>query len=379
MQLLNHKHSGLVVSTYTSDFILVSCSNTSNIQVDKHEYGLIILDVVIIVCCIVSLALSFRSIFRANTLKTSFVKFYQKKYGKGLDFWDKMVFFNFWHFLIIINDVLIICGTCLKLDKYYFINYGDQINLDAVTVLLGLGCLCMWVGLLRYIGYFHEYNKLVLTMKKSLPPILRFLVCAAMLYVGFLFCGWLVLGPYHPKFRSLIVASEALFSLINGDDMYMTYEEMGKKSYATWIFSQIFLYVFISLFIYMVLSAFIAVITDEYEDIKNWEKEGSMPPQSKVEEVLKDLTASTNSNFEDFLHQDTYCFFCCYHNNDFVIDSDSEAEDLPITRANQSNSINGGVPHQGENSVVSPSNITYRPHTAYKNDHNRCNSFKSNV
>ena len=61
------------------------------------------------------------------------------------------------------------------------------------------------------------------------------------------------------------------------------------------------------------------------------------------------------------------------------IDSDSEAEDLPITRANQSNSINGGVPHQGENSVVSPSNITYRPHTAYKNDHNRCNSFKSNV
>ena len=35
------------------------------------------------------------------------------------------------------------------------------------------------------------------------------------------------------------MASEALFSLINGDDMYMTYEEMGKKSYATWIFSQV--------------------------------------------------------------------------------------------------------------------------------------------
>ena len=40
-------------------------------------------------------------------------------------------------------------------------------------------------------------------------------------------------------FYRLIVASEALFSLINGDDMYMTYEEMGKKSYATWIFSQV--------------------------------------------------------------------------------------------------------------------------------------------
>ena len=69
MQLLNHKHSGLVVSTYTSDFTLVSCSNTTNIQVDKHEYGLIILDVIILVFCIVSLVLSTRSIFRANTLK----------------------------------------------------------------------------------------------------------------------------------------------------------------------------------------------------------------------------------------------------------------------------------------------------------------------
>ena len=40
-------------------------------------------------------------------------------------------------------------------------------------------------------------------------------------------------------FLRLIVASEALFSLINGDDMYMTYEEMNKKSFATWVFSQV--------------------------------------------------------------------------------------------------------------------------------------------
>ena len=40
-------------------------------------------------------------------------------------------------------------------------------------------------------------------------------------------------------FGSPIVTSEALFSLINGDDMYMTYEEMSKKSTLAWTFSQV--------------------------------------------------------------------------------------------------------------------------------------------
>jgi len=39
--------------------------------------------------------------------------------------------------------------------------------------------------------------------------------------------------------RSLVVTSEALFSLINGDDMYMTYEEMSNDSQVSWVFSQV--------------------------------------------------------------------------------------------------------------------------------------------
>lgn len=70
------------------------------------------------------------------------------------------------------------------------------------------------------------------------------------------------------QFRSLSMVSECLFSLINGDDMFVTFAEMQQNSYLVWLFSQIYLYTFISLFIYMVLSLFIALITGSYETIK---------------------------------------------------------------------------------------------------------------
>ncbi|CAM4604164.1 unnamed protein product [Lepidochelys kempii] len=64
------------------------------------------------------------------------------------------------------------------------------------------------------------------------------------------------------------MVSECLFSLINGDDMFVTFAEMQQNSYLVWLFSQLYLYTFISLFTYMVLSLFIALITGSNETIK---------------------------------------------------------------------------------------------------------------
>jgi hypothetical protein len=41
--------------------------------------------------------------------------------------------------------------------------------------------------------------------------------------IRFVFAGWLILGPYHFKFGSIMSTSECLFSLINGDDMFATF------------------------------------------------------------------------------------------------------------------------------------------------------------
>lgn len=73
------------------------------------------------------------------------------------------------------------------------------------------------------------------------------------------------------------MVSECLFSLINGDDMFVTFSGLQESSTLVWLFSQVYLYTFISLFIYMVLSLFIALITGAYETIKVVAAWGSDP------------------------------------------------------------------------------------------------------
>ena len=83
-----------------------------------------------------------------------------------------------------------------------------------------------------------------------------------------MFCGWIVLGPYHSKFRTLSTTCETVFGLINGDDMYTTFANIETESIYIWIFSEIYLYSFSFLFIYVVSSLIIALIIDGYETVK---------------------------------------------------------------------------------------------------------------
>ena len=150
-------------------------------------------------------------------------------------------------------------------------------------MMLGTGDLLVWIGLLRYLGFFKTYNVLILTMKGATPNIIRFLICAAMIYIGFVFAGWAILGPYNFKFASLMSTSECLFSLINGDDMYATYHFIHfHQSPSVWIYSRVYLYSFICLFIYLVLSLFISIIMDTYEIIKIGYNYGFQPSRYRV-------------------------------------------------------------------------------------------------
>jgi hypothetical protein len=57
--------------------------------------------------------------------------------------------------------------------------------------------LCILLVLLYSISYFFQV--IILTLKKAAPNVVRYLFCAVLLYAGFTFCGWLILGPYHMK------------------------------------------------------------------------------------------------------------------------------------------------------------------------------------
>nr|XP_002129787.1 mucolipin-3 [Ciona intestinalis] len=319
----NQRHNGIIIEAISSQFGLTPCHSATPAKI--FDSFLLFLDCFIIVTCCASMILCTRSVWRAQRLRKSFERYYKKHHEKRLSWWTKLEFVNGWYLLIIISDILTITGSIIKMALQ--MQWYGTVNYDSCSLFLGVGCLCVWVGVLRYVGYFHQYNILVLTLKNAMPHVLRFMVCASLLYLGYMFCGWVVLGPYHHKFRNPVVTSEALFSLINGDDMYMTFEEMAKTSNLAWVFSQVYLYTFIALFIYVVLSLFIAVIMETYETIQEWQKEG-FPPQS---EIQKFISEGLEEDIEFNYNSDTYCCCCLYRNNDPDISTDDEQSECENT------------------------------------------------
>lgn len=263
----------MVVSLDAEPIRLVCKGDVEYINDNRLDYILrSVLNGSVILICAVSFVLCSRAIFKAQQLKFETIRFFKEAYDKDLSVEGRFEFWNLWYIMIIVNDVLLIIGSAMKeeIERKQFI--GDQWN--TCSVFLGTGNLLVWFGVLRYLGFFKTYNVVILTLKKAFPKVARFLLCAVLIYAGFTFCGWLVLGPYHMKFRSLATTSECLFSLINGDDMFATFSMMSFKSSMLWWFSRIYLYSFISLYIYVVLSLFISVIMDAYETIKLYYKEG---------------------------------------------------------------------------------------------------------
>ncbi|KAM5267359.1 mucolipin-2 isoform 3-T3 [Hipposideros larvatus] len=244
----NKAHSGKIKIYLDSDAHIEECKEVNiSGSVQKNTQYVLVFDAFVIVICLASLILCTRSIVLALSLRKRFLNFFLEKYKRRVCDADQWEFINGWYVLVIISDLMTIIGSILKMEI--------------------------------------KVKVLILTMQASLPKVLRFCACAGMIYLGYTFCGWIVLGPYHNKFVALNTVSECLFSLINGDDMFATFAQIQQKSVMVWLFSRLYLYSFISLFIYMILSLFIALITDSYDTIKKYQQNGF--PETDLQEFLK--------------------------------------------------------------------------------------------
>ncbi|XP_013789922.2 mucolipin-3-like isoform X1 [Limulus polyphemus] len=309
----NSLHDGQVLVFLNADSKKLICnSSVQYVETDKVDYyWRQVLNGIVILLCIMSLALCCRSLYKGQLLRQQTIVFFNKQYGKSLSFQDQLEFVDFWYVLITVNDGLIIVGSAMKFQIEQKIIEGDQYNV--CSILLGTGNLLVWLGILRYLGFFKKYNVLILTLKMALPNVLRFTLCVMLLYCGFCFCGWVVLGPYHIKFRFLSTTSECLFAMMNGDDLFATFAILNTHSDLVWWFSRIYLYVFISLFIYVVISLFIAVIMDSYDTIKRYHEQGfpKTDLQDFISESNEEATSgvyrqdSTNKQLMDYL------IMCC--------------------------------------------------------------------
>uniref|UniRef100_A0A7N6ASM2 Polycystin cation channel PKD1/PKD2 domain-containing protein n=1 Tax=Anabas testudineus TaxID=64144 RepID=A0A7N6ASM2_ANATE len=258
----NRAHSGKVKISLHNQASIKECKDP-NVSGHAESYAREFFDVLVAIVCLLSLLLCGRSILRGVILQHEYVQFFKHRLGRCVSWGDRIEFINGWYILLIVSDAFTIIGSFIKIG----IESKNLSSYDVCSILLGTSTLLVWVGVIRYLSFFQKYNILIVTLRAAFPNVIRFSCCAAAIYFGYCFCGWIVLGPYHTKFRSLSMVSECLFSLINGDDMFVTFAEMERSGTLVWIFSQLYLYTFISLFIYMVLSLFIALITGAYDTI----------------------------------------------------------------------------------------------------------------
>lgn len=300
----NSDHDGQMVLSLEAEPTRLFCDGDvqfkTNFRIEEALRST--LNVFVIIICMLSFGLCGRAIFRAQQLRLKTEEFFLKNFGHDLSRSGRWEFVNCWYIMICFNDVLLILGSAIKeqIERKHFT--ADEWN--TCSLLLGVGNLLVWFGVLRYLGFFRTYNVVILTLQKALPHIWRFLLCALLIYAGFCFCGWLILGPYHIKFRSLSTTSECLFALINGDDMFATFTIMSDKSLVLWWFCRIYLYTFISLYIYVVLSLFISVIMDSYDTIKKYYIDGF--PQSDLRKFMGEYNVTDFSSgvFRDEVDDD---------------------------------------------------------------------------
>ncbi|XP_077461506.1 mucolipin-1-like [Stigmatopora argus] len=300
----NKAHSGKVKIRLENQAFLKECKYPS-VSGQAENYTRVAFDVAVALVCMLSLMLCGRSILRGIILQQEFVRFFKDNLNRKVCWADRLEFINGWYLLLIASDILTIVGTVIKIG----IESKNMSSYDLCGILLGTSTLLVWVGVIRYLTFFQKYNILIVTLRAAFPNVIRFCCCVAVIYLGYCFCGWIVLGPYHVKFRSLSMVSECLFSLINGDDMYVTFSGMQESSTLVWLFSQVYLYSFISLFIYMVLSLFIALITGAYEAIKHQTQEPIHI--TDLQAFIAECTDAPSSGKFRGLETSPCSFFCC--------------------------------------------------------------------
>ncbi|XP_049338579.1 mucolipin-3 isoform X2 [Astyanax mexicanus] len=310
VELDNRARSGRVKVSLSSEVQISVCKdfNISGSNAVSHLMLVVAFDSLVILTCLLSLTLCIGSLRTGVQLLSEYSRYVSAHCGRSLRWCEWVEFIKGWHVFTIISDTLTITGSALKI----CIHSKELVSYRFCSTLLGTGTVLVWMGVLRYLGFFQKYNILILTLQAALPSVIRFSLCAVLIYLSYCFCGWIVLGPHHENFRSFNRVVYCLFSMINGDEVYSTFRKLREWSWVVWLFSRIYIYTFISIFTYMVLSLFIAIITDTYHTIRQ-----DSVVMSEVEVFIVNSRNAAPRETDDLEKEDdpvgcsTLC--CCSH------------------------------------------------------------------
>ncbi|KAL9642756.1 hypothetical protein ABK040_009833 [Willaertia magna] len=176
----------------------------------------------------------------------------------------KLKFFNPWHILGLTGNIMNIASSSLV-----FTNVSYQyFSLDATNILLGLSAILVWSNIVQYFSHNPKFYVLIKALRKGLPNVVRFIVGATPILIGYALCGMVLFGSYSQYFRGFENSLITLFSSANGDALHDTFDLIYGQNLVIAYFSRIYLITFVCLFTYSVINIFILIMEDAYFSVK---------------------------------------------------------------------------------------------------------------
>ena len=155
---------------------------------------------------------------------------FRKNHFKNIS--NKKVF-NFWNILCILANLIQIIASGYSLA---FIHNPPYM----VNFLIGLGCMLAHINIARYIHYSTDYAIIYETLNISFPMVIRYISGVLPMFIGFILFGYCLFWESE-RFGSISSTMRTLISMINGDSVYATFEDLKRDNF---FISQIYLYIF---------------------------------------------------------------------------------------------------------------------------------------
>lgn len=176
---------------------------------------------------------------------------------------DKIKLFSYWSIVSIISNFLQLFGSLSNIMTVY--NFFDiDRTASSVELLIGLGCMSAWIGLVRYMETSKEYSILGRTLSLSMPNVIKILISTLPVVMGYTFLG-VALFYKSNRFSSATGVLTTLYALMFGDMVYDTFYDL---SFTHFFYSKIYLFTFIFFSVCVLNSLFISVVEDAYVSAK---------------------------------------------------------------------------------------------------------------
>jgi len=266
MQRFNFEHSGPMTVSMDSQY---EACNAQILHLPE-KYGW--LHVVVMLLAILAFIMTIRSFFTRIDIVAEIRGDNPSKLWSHLEISEKLRFFPLWLLVTTVGNLSQFFGSVLA-----FVDVSMVHSQHAG--LMGLGCFCSWVSIIRYFEGASELYTLTNTVRRAGRILLLFYTGVAPVFIGYVMLGMSFLtGTGY--FNDVPSAIAALYAVMCGDNIYDLF--MASMDTAGF-FGGLYVLSFIIFFIACVHNIFIAIIQEAFYSLK------TKPPRRGDESSEEDV------------------------------------------------------------------------------------------